>query len=100
MVTVSQQPPTVMFTRVTSDRWKYLTERYSTTTTPRPIRTSRLPEVEPLSSERPRGRYTLVTAKVGNNKMTFGSKFGINFLFERFLFEQNVIGFLRRFESL
>ncbi|KAI6171460.1 Astacin-like metalloendopeptidase [Aphelenchoides bicaudatus] len=66
MVTVSQQPPTIMFTRVTSDRWKYLTDHYTSTTTPRP-RTSRLSEV--VSSEKPsKNRYTLVTSKSGNNK--------------------------------
>ncbi|KAI6216006.1 Astacin-like metalloendopeptidase [Aphelenchoides besseyi] len=43
MVTASPQPPTMLFTRVTSDRWKYLTDRYVSTTTVRP-RTSRLPE--------------------------------------------------------
>jgi hypothetical protein len=59
-----------MFTRVTSDRWKYLTERSSTTTTPKPIRTSLLPESS--STEEPsRPKYTLITAKAG--KSTFSS---------------------------
>jgi hypothetical protein len=71
MVTVSQQPPTVMFTRMTSDRWKYLTERYASTTTPRP-RTSRIPES--VSSEKPaKGRYALVTAKSGGSKAGYES---------------------------
>ncbi|KAI6189049.1 Astacin-like metalloendopeptidase [Aphelenchoides besseyi] len=59
-VTASPQPPTMLFTRVTSDRWKYLTDRYVSTTTVRP-RTSRLPE---SSMEKTRKELVLVNKVV------------------------------------
>lgn len=85
MVTVSQQPPTVMFTRVTSDRWKYLTERYSSTTTPRP-RTSRIPESVSSSEKPAKGRYTLITSKGSSTKAGYESRLILKWICKLFVF--------------